>query len=183
MSTVPIPQGATIADAPASVPIPQNASLEPTVKMLSREGVATDIGQSRVEAAKQSGFVLHPDEMKPPQPTKKDDTSLNGKLGTGALPKGFKGDPGSSGQLATDEEVNARAAATNANLSPEQKKALGISDSLQGTAGQGMTVGAAAGGAALVAGPAGITWAAKHLLSKEGLIAGGVLAKIMGWWK
>jgi hypothetical protein len=105
---------------------------QPAVKMIGPKGELGYVAQSKAEGAKLAGYTLHPDSMKPPEPNKSDD-------------------PGSSGQLATDEEVNARARATMANLSPAQKKALGISDQVQETAGNTMAVGGGAGMTAVAA--------------------------------
>jgi hypothetical protein len=119
--------------------------------MIDQQGTPRWIPTDAADDAKMHGYTLHPDSMKPPVPTKNDDTALRGEFGTAALPKDFKGNPNAEGALASDDEVNARAAAFNASLSPSQKKALGISDHIENVAGNTMLATGVAGNVAVAA--------------------------------
>lgn len=126
------------------------AGWKPATKMIDPRGTPRWIPSDGADDAKLHGYVLHPDSMKPPVPTKADDTSERGEFGTAALPKGYKGNP-NYGALATDEEVDARARQINASLTPEQKKALGISDRIENDAGNTLLAAGVAGNAAVAA--------------------------------
>lgn len=191
MSTTPIitmidPSG-TARSVPADGVAQAPTDWKPATKMIDTQGTPRWIPTEAMDQAKTAGYVIHPDSMQRPIPTKGDDTSESGQFGTAALPKGYKGSPNKNGQLATDEEVNARAAATNAALSPEQKRALSFSDSAQETAGKVMTGGAAVGATALAAPLAvPIARAAAPIVVKQGIkyglgaaVGGG--AAHLGW--
>lgn len=126
------------------------AGWKPATKMVDPQGTPRWIPADGADDAKLHGYVLHPDSMKPSAPTKADDTSERGEFGTAALPKGYKGNP-NYGALATDEEVDARARQINASLTPEQKRALGISDRIENAAGNTLLAAGVAGNAAVAA--------------------------------
>jgi hypothetical protein len=158
MSTQPIimidPQtGNPGSVSPDKVADAQKAGYEPAVKMISDKGIPGYVAQSKVDAAKARGYVLHPDSFQRPMP-------------------GMRDDPMARGQLTTDDQVNAAAARVNANLNPQQRQALAFSDRAQDVAGTGMTIGAAAGGAALAA-PVVAPILRSPLVKTAGGIAGG----------